>query len=161
VTTETLRTTGRDGVDRRYRCSGSLLAVCSWAAGSSNEETLFRWFCLPVALSLAGSAARKALWAARKGRSWRRAGALQGPRQVRQERPSRSPSAPETQEDTERFVYSSNTQLCAWHHQSIKASTLAQGHSHAGTAQALLLRIRPSVSSMRPGLQRVQGPALG
>jgi hypothetical protein len=39
VTTETLRTTGRHGVDRRYRCSGSRLAVCSWAARPSNEKT--------------------------------------------------------------------------------------------------------------------------
>ena len=96
-----------------------------------------------------------------RGRSWRRAGALQGPRQVRQERPSRSSSAPETQEDTERFVYSGSTQLYAWHRLRIKASPLTRGHSHAGTAQAQLLRIRPSVSSVRPGLQRVQGGCIG
>jgi hypothetical protein len=74
--------------------------------------------------------------------------------------PTRGCPAPETQADAERFVYSTALNP---KQRIVKASkqpnllSHGRGPSHAGTAQAHLLRIRPSVSSVRPGLQRVQG----
>lgn len=111
---------------------------------------------MPVALALAGCAARKV-------RSWRRAGALRAlARCGRSEHPANDAQRlkPARAANALCTVAALNFAQCTVTASKRRAPARTRGPSHAGTAQAQSLRIRPSVSSVRPA--RPGGlPALG